>query len=283
VEQAVDIGGAAVAVLGCGSVGSLAAWCLSSAGVATLELADRERLEPDNRRRHVCGAADQNRPKAEAVADFLRARFPGLAVTPQHFCFLDRPASLRGLLEHSAIVLAAVDDEAPKHLIDAMAREMGRPVVYTGVYGGGWGAEAIVTDPAAGTPCYACTARGLSRFGIPVELPPSGPGYALPAPGAAPSEWVQADLTGIMPCAALAARLVVARLARHHGADGPWHEFGSPGVNAWRLALRRVPAWGFGPWELRPVPVRPQPGCPACGYSTASPSEFCRLLSGGPL
>jgi hypothetical protein len=277
------MGRAAVAVLGCGSVGSLAAWCLAGAGVARLLLADRDRLEADNRRRHLCGDADLNRPKVEAVADFLRARFSGLAVTPQQFCFLDQPACLRGLLERCAIALAAVDDEAPKHLIDAMARELGRPVVYAGVYGGGWGAEAVVTDPAAVTPCYACTARALGRIGIPVERPPAGPGYALPAPGTAPWEWVQADLSSILPCAVLAARLAVARLTLHHGADGPWQEFGSPGINAWRLALRRVPAWGFGPWELRPVPVRPQPGCPECVNRTASPSDFCQLLSGGPL
>jgi hypothetical protein len=176
-----------------------------------------------------------------------------------------------------------VDDEAPKHLIDAMARELCRPVVYAGVYGGGWGAEAIVTDPATGTPCYPCTAQALGRVGIPVEPPPSGPGYALPAPGTAPSAWVQADLSSIMPCAVLAARLVVARLAWHHGMDGPWHEFGSPGVNAWRLALRRVPAWGFGPWELRPVPAQPQSGCPECGCRTGSANDLCRLLSRGPL
>jgi hypothetical protein len=156
-------------------------------------------------------------------------------------------------------------------------------VVYAGVYGGGWAAEAVLTDPATDTPCYGCTARALGRVGIPAHLPAPGADYALPDPAVAPSEWVRADLTAIMPCAALAARLITAWLARQRGAERAWHEFHHPGANAWRLALRHVAAWGFGPWELRPVPVRRQSGCPECGTRTGSPTDLSRLLTGGPL
>jgi hypothetical protein len=277
-EKAVDLSGTRVAILGCGSVGGLAAWCLAGAGVTDLELADRDRLEADNLRRHVCGQTDLGRPKAVAVAEFLHARFP--RVTRTHdFCFLERPELLRGLIERCDVALVAVDDEAPKHLIDAMARELGRPVVYAGVYGGGWAAEVLLVDHRADTPCYACTARALGRHGIAVQ-PAPGPDYALPLPGADPPEWPRADLTSIMPCAALAARLAAACLARQRGAPSAWQELRQSGANAWRLALRSVPAWGLGSWQLHPVPVQRLPDCPECGRRTVSLTDFYHLLTG---
>src|SRR5438132_14174854 len=79
-EDALDMNGARVAVLGCGSVGGLAAWCCASAGVHELLLADRDVLEEDNRRRHVNGSADLGRPKAQALAAFLGQHFDSLHV-----------------------------------------------------------------------------------------------------------------------------------------------------------------------------------------------------------
>ena len=73
------------------------------------------------------------------------------------------------------------------------------------------------------------------------------------------------------------ARLVTAWLARQRGAGGAWQEFHGTGANAWRLALRHVPAWGFGPWELRPVPVTRRPDCPECGVCRASAGAAPRL------
>lgn len=273
---AVDLGGAQVAVLGCGSVGGFAAWSLAGAGVTRLELADRDRLEPANRRRHVGGTADLGWPKAAVVASFLRARYPQLTPVAHDFCFLKHPDRLRELLARCDLALAAVDDEAPKHLIDALARELGRPVVYAGVYGGGWAAEAILIDPTAGGPCYACTARTLGRAGIVVDRPESSPDYAWPELGRAAADWVQADLTSILPCAALASCLATAWLARQRGAGAVWEEFRAAG--AWRLALRTVPAWGFGPWELRPVPVERQPDCPSCGHGVGSAADLQGLF-----
>jgi hypothetical protein len=279
-EPAVDLAGARVAVLGCGSVGSLSAWCCAGAGVGVLLVADRDRLEVDNLRRHLCGAEDIGAPKPDAVGRFLRQRFPQVTTLAGRFCFLEQADELRGLLDRCDIALVAVDDEAPKFLIDAITRELGRPVLYAGVYGGGWAAELILTDPAADTPCYACAARTLGRVGVPVWPQEPAPGYALPAPEREPTEWVRADLTSIMPCAALAARLTTAWLARRNGHERPWNEFRVTGASVWRLALRHVPGWGAGPWCLRPVPVVRQPGCPVCGSGRRSAEAFLTLLEG---
>jgi hypothetical protein len=279
-EAAVDLAEARVAVLGCGSVGSLAAWDLAGAGVAQLVLADRESLEPDNLRRHVCGAVDLGRPKAVALAAFLRERFPTIVTTPQHLCFLEQPETARALLAGCDVALIAVDAEGPKHLLDAEARELGRPVVSVGVYGGGWGGEVILSDAVAGTPCYACAARALGRVGIPVDPPPRSADYALPQTGRPESDWARADLTALAPCAALAARLTIAVLAARQGVPRMLEEFTTGRASAWRFAIRHVPGWG-GPWELIPVTVPRLTGCPVCGLAACSPDQFEALLREG--
>src|SRR5437867_1368470 len=166
---------ARLVVLGCGSVGSWAALFCASSGVGHVVLADRERLETDNLRRHLCDERALGRPKAEAVARALGQRCPGVATAAHTFCLLEEPARLRTLLAEADVALAAVDSEAAKHLIDALARELGRPVVYAGVYGDGWGVEALRCDPGLGSPCYACTARALGRVGVPLDPFPAAP------------------------------------------------------------------------------------------------------------
>src|SRR5437763_933348 len=123
---------ARVAVLGCGSVGSWAALLCASSGVGHLVLADRECLEADNLRRHLCDERELGRPKAEAVARALGQRCPAVATAAHTFCLLEEPARLRTLLAKADLALAAADSEAAKHLVDALAWELGRPVVYAG-------------------------------------------------------------------------------------------------------------------------------------------------------
>jgi molybdopterin/thiamine biosynthesis adenylyltransferase len=263
-EPALDLADAAVAVAGCGSVGGLAAGGLAGAGVGRLVLLDRDRLEGANLRRHVCGRADLGRPKAHAVADFLAARFPDQSSEPHELCVLDRPDEARRLLAGCAAVLVAVDAEGPKHLLDGMARQLSRPAVFAGVYGSGWAGELILSDAAAGTPCYACAARSLGRAGVLVEPPTALSPYTQPAPGRPEANWPRADLTGIGPVALLAARLIVAILAGQRGLGALRAELTAGESSAWRLSLRKVPGWG-GPWALASAEVRRMDGCPVCG------------------
>jgi hypothetical protein len=267
----VKLDNARVLVLGCGSVGGLAAWGLASAGVGTLILVDREQLEPGNLRRHVCGSGEIGNPKAHAVARFLHDRFPALALEPHQLDALELPDDLRSLIESVDSVLVAVDAEGPKHLVDAMTRELNKPTVYVGVYGGGWAGEVILSDGAARTPCYACSARSLGRVGIPFEGP-VGPDYVLPSPEVPESQWPRADLTSLMPVASLAVRLLVAVLADRRGWKVPLAEFAPELTSAWRLALRDVPDWG-GPWELVLVPSPRQAECWLCGKAIASDAD----------
>jgi hypothetical protein len=277
-EPTVDLAGARVAVLGCGSVGGFAAWACASAGVRHLELADRDALALDNLRRHACGRDDLGVPKPTALARLLTRRFPGLHAVAHEGCFLREPNRLRRVIAAADVLLVAVDDEAPKHLIDAMARALGKPAVYAGVYGGGWAAEVVALDPAADAPCYACAARALGRAGVALDAAELPPAYALPVPGRAASGWPRADLTSLLPCAALAAGLVTARLARDRGRPQPWAEWTAAGACAWRFALRRVAPWDGGPWQLVPVPAPSEPACPTCGPRQPVAADLAALL-----
>jgi molybdopterin/thiamine biosynthesis adenylyltransferase len=276
-EPAIDLKHACVAVVGCGSVGGLAAWDLAGAGVRRLILIDRDRLEADNLRRHVCGRGDLGRPKAHAVGGFLAERFAKILIEAHDLCVLESPDETRQLLSECDATLIAVDAEGPKHLIDGMTRMLRRPVVYTGVYGFGWAGEAILSDPTADTPCYACAARALGRVGSPVE-PVQTPAYAQPVDDRPRSDWPRADLASIAPVAALAARLVVALLASRNGFTHMHEELTTGHTSAWRLALRSVPGWG-GPWQMLPVVVGRIDECPVCG-TTAVEGDLDALLAG---
>jgi hypothetical protein len=265
VEPTVPLTDAAATVLGSGSVGGVAAWCLASAGVGCLHIADRDYLTPNNLRRHVYGTDELERPKARAVARFLRSRFPEITFRAHDFCFLGEPWRLRRLIRQSEAVLVAVDDEGPKYLVNDMAWEVRRAVVYVGVYGGGWGAEVILTDPSRDTPCYGCAASSLGRGGIDLWPHESQPAYAPSVPPRGDSPWPQADLRSIGPAAALAAQVVTARLAAARGREAVLSEFVQSGFTAWRVVFRHVKPWDLGPWALEPVAVARQGNCPVCG------------------
>jgi molybdopterin/thiamine biosynthesis adenylyltransferase len=282
-EPTIDLRDARVAVLGAGSAGAAAAWCLASRGVGRIDLADRDVLAPENLRRHVCARADLGRSKPFAVAEFLEDRFSALRVHHAEFCFLKQPDRLRDLLGGAEIALVAIDSEGPKHLIDAMLWELGRAAVYLGIYGGGWGAEAILVDPARRTPCYGCTAPRLGRTGIVPDGPAAGPSYALAAPSSSETSdpaWRRADLGSILPAAALGARIVTAWLEARRGFDRPLRDLRVGPVTAWRLALRRIPAWDLEPWSVDFVPITRQDDCPLCGPARirTAPDEIESLL-----
>jgi hypothetical protein len=263
-EPPLDLRSRKVTVLGCGSVGGALAWIAGSAGFSVLTLADRDTLKPANLRRHVCGAEQLGQPKAAAVAALLGDRFPTLHTRVSVCDFLEQPDRLRELIAPADLVFTAVDDEAPKHLLDAMARELGKPVVYAGVYGGGWAGEVVRVRPGRGQPCYACCAGALGRAGIDLEpsLTPQRNGYALTSPHRTADAWATADLGSIWPSAALAVHVGLAHLAAVQS-PGRTAEFEK--ASAWRLALRFVPAWNRGPWQCWPVDVPAAPGCPNCG------------------
>lgn len=70
-----------IAVIGCGSVGSVVADSLAACGVGRLTLIDADRFTEDNVFRHVLGPNWIDLPKVSALKAWLVARYPGLNVT----------------------------------------------------------------------------------------------------------------------------------------------------------------------------------------------------------
>jgi molybdopterin/thiamine biosynthesis adenylyltransferase len=73
---------AKVLLLGCGALGAPVAELLARAGVGELHLLDKETFETENCARHILGASDAGRAKAEALAGRLRSLIPGITIKP---------------------------------------------------------------------------------------------------------------------------------------------------------------------------------------------------------
>lgn len=145
-----------VGVVGVGSGGGFVAVSLAMSGVGKFILIDSDHLEPHNAVRHVADLRDVDRPKVDAVADLIRQRNPAaeiMAVVGSIEQHLD-------LLPQMDVVIAGVDGEPPKYVINQACMEHKRTAVFAGVYERGEGGDVCVIYPDEG-PCYACWAEHL--------------------------------------------------------------------------------------------------------------------------
>ncbi|MDA1052241.1 MAG: ThiF family adenylyltransferase [Planctomycetota bacterium] len=252
-----------VLIVGCGSVGSMAALHLASAGVRHLTLVDKDNVESRNLRRHLATLHDVGQTKDSAVAEQLTSRFASLSVATEHFCVLRDPARLRQLVVDADVCLVAVDAEGPKYLIDRTAFYLAKPVVYAGVYGGGSGVEIILQWRAQDTPCYGCSANAVGRSGVEIEPAPESGSYAVPVDDGSHLAWRDVDLTGIMPAATLAASLTRSILEHQGGNPEPVRAFTRDGANMWQLFTQ--PIGNLPTWRLESRLVVPLADCPQCG------------------
>lgn len=75
-EQYEDLAKLRVAIVGCGSLGSVVARLLAQAGVGTLLLVDSDELKSHNTSRHVLGNSSVGMTKTKALAGRLESDFP---------------------------------------------------------------------------------------------------------------------------------------------------------------------------------------------------------------
>lgn len=170
---------ASVVIIGVGAVGSAAARLLGQAGVGQLLLCDPDVIEESNLSRGALpGGAALGRPKAEAVADALRAREDGVRVTA-------RTADLRhgvGLAELRAasLVLSCLDSTADRIALSARCGMAGVGLLDAGTYP--WGGE-VRYFPAGGS-CFACgctpAERALTAWHVACADPPGHAGASGP-------------------------------------------------------------------------------------------------------
>lgn len=196
------LGERTVGIIGLGSGGGFVAVSLAMSGVGKFVLIDSDVLEAHNIVRHVAGNDDVGRPKVEAVADLIRQRNPAAQVK----AVVGRIEEHDELLAEVDIVVAGVDGERSKYIIDQACIEHNRPAVYAGVYERGEGGDVCVIYPDEG-PCYACWAEHLREGLADVSLNGDELDYGMIGPDgtleAEPGLWLhvvrvaaaQADMT----------------------------------------------------------------------------------------
>jgi len=127
---------ATVGIAGAGGLGSNCAVLLARSGVGRFVLVDHDVVEPSNLNRQHYLAADVGRPKAEALADVLRAINPAVDLVV-HVQQLE-DGNIIGIFGVCDVVVEAVDDAATKRMLAETLMGAGRPVVCASGMGG-WG------------------------------------------------------------------------------------------------------------------------------------------------
>jgi len=218
---------ARVLVLGCGALGSHLASLLARAGVGSLRLVDRDRVELSNLHRQTLFDEEDvaaAMPKAEAAARHLRRIDSALELEPR---VLDAtPATIEPLLDGVTLALDGSDNLETRYLLNDACLRRRLPWIYGGVVG--TSGMVFVVRPGEG-PCLRC-------------LFPT-----LPPPGSLPT----CETHGILPTApAMVAALQATQAIRILAGADPCTDLCH--LDLWRDLWDRIK-------------VARDPSCPACG------------------
>lgn len=199
-----------VAIVGLGSGGGAVALNLAMSGARHFALVDDECLEEGNMLRHVADRRYLGQPKVSAVADLIRQRNPQACVGTR----VGRIGQNLDALDGIDLLVAAVDNEPSRHLLNEAALERRLAAVYAGVYERGVGGDVAVLRAGEGA-CYACWAAELRDD----EAPGDQPDYGMLGPdgtlAAEPGLWLH-----VTRVAAVQAQLALNELLR----GSPAHE-----------------------------------------------------------
>lgn len=155
---------ARVLIIGAGGLGSPVAMYLAAAGVGTIGIADGDSVDLSNLQRQIAHTTARiGRPKAESVAETIRAINPGVEV---YAIDADVNAgTIDKLIADYDLVIDATDNFAAKFLINDACVLAGKPFVHAGVVG--FSGQVMTVVPGKG-PCYRCIFRDMPAPG---EIP----------------------------------------------------------------------------------------------------------------
>lgn len=156
-----------VVILGCGSVGSLVAKTLATAGVGKLTFVDPQKLDWPNIGRHFLGAKYVGIDKANGLANELQQNFPHLRFDHKAISWQSIAESEPMILEKSDLIVSAMGDWTREGLLNQWQRFGDRPpIVYgwTEEFAGAGHAVAIFRGGA----CFQCqlTNQGESKLKV---------------------------------------------------------------------------------------------------------------------
>lgn len=149
-----QIVGSAVAVLGCGALGTVAAEILARAGVGRLRLVDRDTVEWTNLQRqslYIEQDAEDGRSKADAACERLGSINSSIEIEP---IVADVTSdNIRGILDGIDLVIDAADNFLIRFLLNDWSLSTATPWVHGGCIGAS-GQVRLFTGQ--GTPCFRC-------------------------------------------------------------------------------------------------------------------------------
>lgn len=155
---------ARVLLIGTGSIGSVAAEALVSAGIRHLTLVDPDRLLFHNFARHRVRPPNVGRFKVDAMRDHLLERDPSLDVDALRLNIIYDADQLRPLLSEIDIAVVAVDGVEPRRVANHLGRKAGKPAVFACVLEDGAYGEVLRVDPSR-TGCLLCARAALRESG----------------------------------------------------------------------------------------------------------------------
>ena len=262
-------------VFGLGSGGSGVVHFLVQSGVCSFILVDFDRLEVGNILRHDAGLAHVGRYKTLYQADRIRDKNPYAEVETHEVKITGSSVEfVRGLVQRSSIVVAAVDRRTPKQLINRVCVEEGKPCIFGGAFRRAYGGQVFRFRP--GEACYQCHLRlfpsGANEDEVSNEAHAESLGYTDSPVAIEPGLSVD-----IAPINTMAAKLVVQELlsgkdttlrSLDEDLSAPWHmylnrrEVGTdyetlPALNAEGEGLRILRWYG--------IDVDRDPECEVCG------------------
>jgi molybdopterin/thiamine biosynthesis adenylyltransferase len=170
-----------IAVVGLGSLGSMAVLELAKCGAGRFRLVDFDRLSSHNIPRHACGLKDVGRLKVEAVRDLIVDRNPQASVETYPVDVMADWDKTASLIKGSDIALVATDYDRPRRLVNQILVDLwfnehiAVPMILGGVYEKGFGGEVFRIVPGE-TACYDCIRMSLDREGIGDEPRKAGAG-----------------------------------------------------------------------------------------------------------
>jgi molybdopterin/thiamine biosynthesis adenylyltransferase len=148
------LGGARIALVGAGGLGSPAALYLAAAGVGTLRLIDDDRVERSNLQRQVLHAeARIDMPKVDSARIALEALNPRVRIETEAVRL--SADNVEMLVADHDVVIDGADNFPTRYLLDAACRRLRIPLVYGAVHR--FSGQVSVFDARRDdSPCYRC-------------------------------------------------------------------------------------------------------------------------------
>lgn len=144
-----------VAIVGLGSGGGFISLELAAAGIGTMYLFDKDRLNVTNLFRHICDKRDLGRKKVDAVADVIKDHMLPTQIKKYGYNVLYNADELRSVIRECNLVICATDDNRSRSLVNYICVTEGKTLILACSFDNATIGEIMEVVPGK-TGCYEC-------------------------------------------------------------------------------------------------------------------------------